>query len=247
MKFFKLKLSIFGFFLSSILFPLPAGDFLPGWEKAVESVNLQSPVLPERVVEVEKLYNEKGALELTTISNMRVNAQSCSSVSFKLLSVLENNVPLSGKEFEEHAEETTRLKMSDVLGYEQNPFLQTSGNKILSVKKGGAAKTISGRTLQPYSYVQQTAGLTWRGTAWMDTNTSMPVSLSATTPKVIFDKEMTLHNVKVRVDYAGAKRTWKVNKVSYSSAYVYKPAPLMSFKGRVDYRYTFSSLRSCAK
>jgi len=166
---------LIAFYLSLVICPfispVSANDQL--WQRAVAISAFNRDLVPGNWIQREELFNVKGESHLTSRTHVAFK-QVGSTVEISLVEAFANGADITIPFRETFGEKHDQFKQRAQF----NPF-QPSHQASVSAKRDGRTRRDGEEVLIAYDYSQKTDDGRWRGTAWIDDRTGMPVELTA--------------------------------------------------------------------
>lgn len=208
--------------------PAEAKDAL--WQRAVAISAINRDLVPGTWTEREEIFDGEGESHLVSRTKVTFK-QVGSKVRVDLAEAVSNDVDITAERRKQFDELRPRFRMRP----EFNPFNPAHQSDV-APKRDGRTRREGEQVLVAYDYVQKTENGRWRGTAWVDDATGMPVSVNARLtglPKMDGKDEIreTVLNVHYR---SGPDGTWYPTRIVEFTRAILNNFPYSDFYGSIE-------------
>ena len=216
-------------------FPVVARDAL--WQRAVAISAYNRDVVPGNWVEREEVFNAKGESHL--VSRRRVSFQQMGSkLSVRLIDATSNGINITEQLRNNFEEIRSQFSMKP----QYNPF-QPANQRSVSAKRDGRTRRDGEQILIAYDYTQKTEDGKWRGAAWIDEATGMPIQLTARlTGLPAMDGKDEIHETVLNVHLeSGPESLWDTSKIILFTRVTLNNFPYAKFYATIEKAITLDS------
>jgi hypothetical protein len=215
--------------------PVSASDAL--WQRAVAISAYNREMAPGNWVEREEVFNVKGESHL--VSRIHVAFKQVGrKIDIQLVEATSNGIDITEPRREKFDEMCNQFSMKP----QNNPF-QPSIQKNVTAKRDGRTRRDGEQIFVAYDYTQKTDDGRWRGAAWIDEATGMPVELTARLtglPKMD-GKDKILETVMNVHFENGPENAWHVSKIVLYTRATLNNFPYAKFYAKIEKATTLDS------
>ena len=203
------------------------------WDKAVRIATKNIIYVPGVISEKEKVYNEDGTLEESSITKYSIIEDNNKKFRIYLLSSKKD-----GKDnLKEKQNEIGKVNVLD--NEEENPFLLTVQNKV-NYSRTEKIKKIKNNVYIKYNYSQKTTDGLWKGFAWLNKKTGTPLKIITILQRKIFKEDYQITFYKLTINFKNNKnKTWYPKSMYSNMNIKAKIMPFVTFKGKIKTTYKY--------
>lgn len=206
------------------------------WDKAVTIAGNNSSIYPRTMVEHERVYDLSGRLEEYTRSEYRLQFDLQKGLQVQLVKAEQNNLDFTAEKAKEP------LDPADMMTNEDNPFDPWLQQEVTA--RRARTITLDGRQVVVYNYTQTTKEALWKGEAYLDAETGVPVKIETATDYTVKEGNTELSNMNMTVLYTiRPDGSWVQDRTLLTMDIKAPVTPLVSFKGKVKTEIEFADFR----
>lgn len=214
--------------------PVSASDAL--WQRAVAIAAYNRDLVPGKWTQREEVFNGEGESHLISETQVAFR-QIRSKVDVSLVRASSAGIDITTQLREVFDEKRSEFSLKP----QHNPFLPAHQNNITAKPEGRSRR--DGETLHvAYDYTQKTEDGRWRGTAWIDETSGMPVEVNARLtglPKK--DGKDEIREVVLNVTFkSGPERRWHPTKIVNFTRAILSNFPYSEFYATIETAITLT-------